>query len=318
MNNITWSRLPHNGYGALYNTLFVSECNAFLLKQTNDTVDGLKKLQNEIAFYVFLREQNVSFPYPYIYEVGKNYIMMNYLKGYVPLYILFPHLVPEEQLHLLLKIQNRLDTLHSITKIVDKTYISDLLHDETYKKVWQRFEEVFPLLQPYASITKVNGLKVRSFNDLMSKIQSHVQSYLDGVHDEGRLHLIHGDCQFHNIMYHPSSSEIVFIDPRGYFGSSSLFGLKEYDDAKLLFALSGYDDFDSLEVCDININNEDDSIQLNTHLYLQDVIMEYPLFTRALMASIWLGNAHSFVKTNPQKAVYSYFMALYIGTKFLD
>ena len=35
-------------------------------------------------------------------------------------------------------------------------------------------------------------------------------------------------------------NEIIFIDPRGYFGNTKLYGLKQYDFAKLLFGLSGY------------------------------------------------------------------------------
>ena len=37
----------------------------------------------------------------------------------------------------------------------------------------------------------------------------------------------------------------MFIDPRGYFGRSKILGIKEYDLAKILYGISGYDTFNN-------------------------------------------------------------------------
>ena len=54
---------------------------------------------------------------------------------------------------------------------------------------------------------------------------------------------IHGDCTFSNIMLR-HDMEPVFIDPRGYFGHTELYGDPHYDWAKLYYSIIGnYDRF---------------------------------------------------------------------------
>ena len=53
---------------------------------------------------------------------------------------------------------------------------------------------------------------------------------------------IHGDPTFSNMLI--SGDRVVFIDPRGYFGTTQLFGDPAYDWAKLLYSLlTNYDQF---------------------------------------------------------------------------
>ena len=49
---------------------------------------------------------------------------------------------------------------------------------------------------------------------------------------------------FSNIIVN-TDDKIKLIDPRGYFGKSYIYGIKEYDYSKLIFALSGYDEFNN-------------------------------------------------------------------------
>ena len=110
------------------------------------------------------------------------------------------------------------------------------------------------------------------------------------------------------------SNEIVFIDPRGYFGESSIFGMKEYDFAKVLFALSGYDEFDSREINSLDIHDNTISIRLNS---LDTNIFNRPKLEVLLMLNIWMGNAHSFIE-NECKMIYSYFISLYLGSIYFS
>lgn len=55
--------------------------------------------------------------------------------------------------------------------------------------------------------------------------------------------LLHGDCTFSNLMLREDKSP-VFIDPRGYFGYTDLYGDVRYDWAKLYYSIVGnYDQF---------------------------------------------------------------------------
>ena len=57
--------------------------------------------------------------------------------------------------------------------------------------------------------------------------------------------IIHGDTNFSNILINPENQDIKFIDPRGYFSSSKIFGLVDYEYAKILYGISGYDHFNN-------------------------------------------------------------------------
>lgn len=67
--------------------------------------------------------------------------------------------------------------------------------------------------------------------------------------------MIHGDPQFNNVLCtHTGRVESLFlIDPRGRFGHTRVMGLRQYDDARLLFALSGYDRFDQSSITGITL-----------------------------------------------------------------
>lgn len=55
--------------------------------------------------------------------------------------------------------------------------------------------------------------------------------------------LIHGDCTFSNMMLN-EKEEPIFIDPRGYFGYTEIYGDPDYDWAKLYYSVVGnYDKF---------------------------------------------------------------------------
>ena len=129
------------------------------------------------------------------------------------------------------------------------------------------------------------------------------------------ISIIHGDCQFNNILYNPTNDDFVFIDPRGYFGNLDLYGIPEYDFAKIKFALSGYDIFDNMEIDSLQI--VDDNLILpainivnNDNLFKKDDIISI------LTISVWLGNAHCF-KNNIPKAIFSFYYALYLASLYL-
>lgn len=72
--------------------------------------------------------------------------------------------------------------------------------------------------------------------------------------------LIHGDCTFSNTMV-DSDLNITFLDPRGYFGITEMYGDPYYDWAKVYYSVAGdYDRFNNKEfVLDI----DDDGIKLS-------------------------------------------------------
>ena len=113
--------------------------------------------------------------------------------------------------------------------------------------------------------------------------------------------------------------QFYVFDPRGYFGNlPTPYGLPQYDHAKIAFALSGYDLFDTMDIQELDIRDGNISIPLNPISWKKEILESMDEITRLFFISAWLGNAHSFAERNPAKAVCSYLYALYIATIFLD
>jgi hypothetical protein len=306
------SLLQRSGYGSAFNNIYITPTT---VKKEYKNAYGKAKLEKEILFYRYLSEKSVSFARPEIYEFSETSYTMQNMTGYVSLYTVFYSFTPEKKAVLLERVYSELDTLHRTAHIeISKENLEECLHSETHTKLLERVACVKDLLQDYSHIQRVNNTVLKSFDTVLSLISQQVQKYLTTI-DTYRLCLIHGDCQFNNVLYNPSSDHIVFIDPRGYFGTVDLFGLPEYDSAKVLFALSGYDVFDNMDISKLDISGDTVSIP---NLFQID---NEPLFKQGdivsvLAISIWLGNAHCF-KHTPPKALFSYFYAMYLASRYL-
>jgi hypothetical protein len=130
---------------------------------------------------------------------------------------------------------------------------------ETCTKLYKRYQEITDILKNYTHIKKVNNIELLSFDKTLDILQNKVSNYLESklLVNSYNISIIHGDCQFNNILYNSTNDDFVFIDPRGYFGNLDLYGIPEYDFAKIKFALSGYDIFDgyrsNIAIRDISI-----------------------------------------------------------------
>jgi hypothetical protein len=224
----------------------------------------------------------------------------------------------EDRTGIFAQIQAHLDRLHdSQPKPITRGELWKHVQTEVNEKVRARFQDVKGLIEHYKHVKYVNNVQITSFEEVFDRLQKRFDEYFENYPEVVALCPIHGDPQFHNIMIHEVTRDIVFIDPRGYFGNSLIFGLREYDEAKLLFALTGYDAFDEKVITELNIVNE--TMYIDIPLYLPEIVRDPKnKLARLFMISIWLANAHSFASQNPLKAVYSYFIALYIDRIFFE
>ena len=236
---------------------------------------------------------------------------MEYLENYEELYKIFYKIDKSKQLNILTKIFTILNTIHkkseyNINQII---YTRDLMI-ETKDKLITRFKEIEHIINEYRHIKYVNNIKIKTFDEILSIIEVNVLEYIKSKSNY-TYSLIHGDCQFSNILIH-KNNDIKFIDPRGYFGNTMLFGIPEYDIAKVFFALSGYDHFDNQIIEELNIINDNINIKLESYDF-DSVYNLFPLYSKnfiiILMITIWLGNAHIY-KSNINKCITSYFIGL--------
>ena len=298
--------LERNGYGSYFNDIYY-DSHTLIKKVKNEY--GRSKLKNEIQFYEYIKESECLFPAPIIYSYNDSELCMKYYPNHIPLYKIYNDISDNKKSILNKQIQNNLNVLHSssIKPVSKHTYTNDLIL-ETSTKLLERIVDVIPIIKEYP-IVKVNNIILRSFDELLGLIKTKIDYYIS-LKSEYTYVPIHGDCQFNNILYNIETSDMIFIDPRGYFGSSTVFGIPEYDFAKVMFALTGYDVFDNMEIDSLKI--EGTNLILN-NIYLEKDVLQVESFTRYLVLSIWLGNAHCF-KDTPLKAAYSYYYAMYLGT----
>jgi hypothetical protein len=303
--------LIRNGYGSNFNKLIVDYKNQTIIKESINEY-GIKKIKFEINFYKFIINNNIKFPIPKIYNYKDNGYTMEYLKNYEPLYKIFKNFDNKKKENIIIDIHNYLNILHSsYKKPVSKEEFLYNLNIEVRDKLLSRYKSIEHVINNYKFIKCVNNIEILNFDECIQIIKNKINNYISSI-NIFEFVLIHGDCQFNNIMYNKITDDIIFIDPRGYYGESEVFGINLYDYAKIKFALSGYDEFDNREINNLDIENNNINIDVN--------ILDYNLFyekdiSNVIMLSIWLANSHCFIK-NEYKVVYSYFIALYLCTLY--
>jgi Ecdysteroid kinase-like family len=298
--------MKRDGYGSQFNTiLYDKDC----IKKVAKNQYGLEKMKKEILLYKYLQENCQGFPFPQILMFEENGYTMKYYKEYVPLYKVYTTYSSDKRNRILEKIFSHLDFLHTVNYSVSRDIVErDLLY-EVVDKINTRFSSIYPSIITYMNIDTVNSVRLLPFKTIMDRVKEKILEFVKSK-ESYTYSLLHGDCQFNNILYNETIDEMVFIDPRGYFGLTDMYGLAEYDTAKVYFALSGYDIFDTAEITLLEINGN--SLTLPT-ISLEGSYLDCPSIIKYLLVSIWLGNAHCF-KDNPAKAAFSYFYACYLGT----
>jgi hypothetical protein len=308
----TYKIIQRYSYGSKYNNILIDKSNNTIKKVCYNN-EGYKKIVSEIALLKYIIDNNIKFPIPKIYNFDKYEYTMEYLDSYRPLYEIFNKLSNDKKYNILNKIYKLLEELHNYNKllITKEKYLEDL-NIEIYEKINERFNKIKSLTDKYNFIKTINNIPFIQFNDLLELICEKILLFFNSK-NEYYYTIIHGDCQFNNILYNEQTNDIKFIDPRGYYANNILYGIPEYDTAKVKFALSGYDQFDNSVINNLDINDNNINIDINI---LDNTIFDNSLET-LLMLNIWLGNAHSFID-NEYKMIYSYFIALYYGSLYIS
>jgi GTP:adenosylcobinamide-phosphate guanylyltransferase/thiamine kinase-like enzyme len=161
-------------------------------------------------------------------------------------------LMYHEKREVLQKLVGALSHLHSLERTpADAFSIKDAYYGKTMDRL-RKIRDLVPLADRKA-IT-INGRKCRNVffhkRDLEKKLDSLLCPHFA---------FIHGDCTFSNMMLR-NDRDPVFIDPRGYFGHTALYGDPNYDWAKLYYSVVG--NYDRFNLKDFRLNISDDEIEL--------------------------------------------------------
>ena len=217
----------------------------------NEDMDGYKTIikkcidpsfnhliDKEIDWYSKVANLNLTC-IPKIRKTSKeeHMIEMEYLEDYYPVHIFLREAKKEELKDFFNSYFNAIEELHSIEcKDVPKEDVTQDCEVEFYSKVLIRCNAIKHMLVNYNALDLDLTLSEATNIIINSGI-------MDKNYPYGKYWFTHGDLNGSNAMYNPETKEIKFIDPRGYFGKTIMSGLKEYDYAKVLYCLTGYDDF---------------------------------------------------------------------------
>jgi hypothetical protein len=135
------------------------------------------------------------------------------------------------------RIVDSLSELHSLGRAPADQFS---VHEAYCAKTLKRIDSVRAMI-PFAQDRSVviNGKECRNVFHYRREFEDRLREKLFC----GEFAFIHGDCTFSNIMA-DDALNVVFLDPRGYFGFTELFGDPCYDWAKLYYSIRGdYDQF---------------------------------------------------------------------------
>jgi hypothetical protein len=308
----------HN-YGYYFNSVEVKD-NVVVKTAKNDY--GKPKINNEIKFYNYIISNNVHFPMPKLIfsDIDISSFQIEFLDKHQTMCDVFYNESAEKSKHfentkLINTVLTHINKLHSHESIyVSKNEYLTELNIETNQKVIDRYNATkWNNIEIISEITHVNGIKIHDVYYYIEKINEYLEHIVSNL-NVYCFTLIHGDIHLGNIMM-DGDGDIRFIDPRGYFGNMSLFGIKEYDFAKLIFGLSGYSVFDKMTFSDIKITNgnmEIPFIENHLHIYESDIFSEY---AKLLSLTIWLSNNSMYLDNS--KKIYSLMISYYLCEIYL-
>ncbi len=279
------------GLKSEWDKLSISKCRPFnSMKIEKDRIykipldkQGKDLAKREIAWYRKL--QKVDFPnLPHIYDFEP--LCMELIDG-KNIYE-YTDISMEKKIDILQQIVSCLKSVHEIESVpADK----DSYYEAYIGKTYDRLEKIKGLV-PFAQdeCITVNGKKCRNVFFVRDEMETEIMKYMPND-----FRLIHGDCTFSNMML-KNDSIPVLIDPRGYFGTTELYGDVAYDWIKLYYSLySNYDRF-NLKRFELKINETDVELSIESNKWedLEDDFFELigdeisRKQMKLLLAIIWL------------------------------
>lgn len=286
----------------------IIDLNDKLLK-TSTCLYGNKIINDEMLFYKQCFLTNYTY-IPEIYSFNKDSFIMQRINGNT-VYNIFITKSYQSQCTIIKTVIESLEKLHASHTIhVNKNVIYTDIYIEFFEKVLSRVKNVNVLLSEFSYIKSVNGVNIiDSVEVIIEKIFNKIKSYFS---NKQQYSIIHGDPHMSNMIINDDNN-ITFIDPRGYFGTTKLFGLPEYDIGKIFYSLSGFDIFNSDEKACFYISDTNIHIPINNVIHnfinLFDNYDKDLLFNMVILH--WFGLT-DYNKNNIHKCVSSYYYGLYL------
>lgn len=261
---MTFKELPlyhTKEYGLLseYNKLNDKETGSRCRPFNRITVDGDKIIKEGIddqgralavrenAWYNKVKEENFK-NIPVIFDI--NPLVMERIDGKN---IFEYELSDSEKRNVLKQLIDCIKQIHELDGCnAEKESYYDAYIGKTYKRL-EKVEELVPFAKD--EYITINGRRCKNIFYCKDILENKVMSFFPN-----EFRLLHGDCTFSNMMLR-QGREPVLIDPRGYFGTTELYGDPAYDWVKIYYSLVG--NYDRFNIKHFKLKIEKDHVELD-------------------------------------------------------
>ncbi len=233
-------------------------CRPFNSIETHDNIiikkpvddQGKALAVNEVKWYSEIKKYNFD-QIPIIYEL--NPLTMEKIDGKN---IFKTDLTMTQKKKVIDNLVRSLEKLHSFAEDDADPYS---IMEAYFYKTFARLDKVRNLI-PFTSdrLIRINNNEYKNPYFYREKIKTDVKNMC--LETCKKFVLIHGDCTFSNTMV-DKKLNVIFLDPRGYFGSTELYGDVDYDWAKLYYSI--YGDYDQFNNKNFELFINDSGIKLN-------------------------------------------------------
>lgn len=189
-------------------------------------------LENEINWYQYVSKKGYQFS-PGLYSI--NPLTIEKINGDHPDELQ----KPREEV-----IDSILASLKSLHQIETRSFDPHQIRSVYIEKTLSRINQVSKLLPLQASAISINGQYYQNpfHEENINQTINICEEILNSTNVD--FCPIHGDPTFSNTIYSSEQHKSFFIDPRGIFGDSKIFGDPYYDFSKLIYSINGsYDSF---------------------------------------------------------------------------
>lgn len=302
-----------------------------LKKATNN--QGKQLIERELAWYKQLNDlveikevERPAVPQTWIASDNSSFFMTR-AKG-VPIYQAWNDLSPKNRHHVLKQLIEQRLAIFNLgacnAASLDLDILAVIRNDikkESQDKLISRYLEMRGVINSFGSIDTVNGYQLKELDPVVTikKLGEAISNYYSN-RDNINYGFIHGDLQLSNSLVDLDTLKVSILDPRGYFGSTNFYGVGDYDIGKLLYALSGYGEFNTSRTFHIE-KLEDGKIEFTIPELdkegIENIMEEFRPIHYLWMSVAWAGLAQ-YIKCDPVKSVCAHYHGLAMAEQYLD
>jgi len=307
-NNIDISTNYLNKNINIYNICFYDYIidNNKILKKNKQVILN-NSIKKEIIFYKHIQKYDkLQHLFPKLLHFYENAYVIEYNIDYKKIVINNNTYIENEKI--ILKLLNTLNIIHNTQAInIPKLEFLNNLKIETYQEIINSVKIIEPILEIFPKFKKVNNIFIDSFQKIIDKFSKFIFNYYDTL-DNYEYFLIHGNPYFSNIFIN-NEENILFTEPKGHYGNTQIYGLKDYDYSKILLSTYIYNHFNIK-----NISN-DELIFHNSKIELSNTfIKKHFNKIHYILLVLQLFKLAEYNKNDAFTCIICYYYGLYLGT----